>query len=92
MTKPDVSITFTPAELAELLQWVRLAHGAGPTRNPWLVRKIDQAREHSQAPAHPPELSAGGDVPFWCVVRSDSPDGPAEVQHWTAQRIDPRET
>jgi hypothetical protein len=85
---PDVSITFTPAELAELQQWVRHAQGPGGPPNRRLYGMIELAREHAQDPGHPPELSAAGSVPVWCVVRSDSPESSAEVQHWTAQRID----
>jgi hypothetical protein len=88
LIQSDVSITFTTAELAELEQWRRLALGA-EKQDPALAAKIGTAYGHSQAPAHPPELTEAGSVPFWCVVRSDSPGSPAEVQHWTAQRIDP---
>jgi hypothetical protein len=83
----DVSITFTSAELAELRQWTRLL--AADKADPTLVGMIQRAYKHSQDPQHPPELSETGDVTVWCVVRSDSPDGPAEVQHWAVQRVDP---
>ena len=87
----DLSITFTSAELAELRKWVRLAYGA-EQQDPALVAKIERAYQHSRAPAHPPELSAAGSMPFWCVVRADSPESRAEVQHWTAHRVDPQES
>ncbi len=83
----DVSITFTSAELAELQRWLsQTAYGAEQL-DPTLAATIGRAYRHSRDPAHPPELSEAGSVPSWCVVRADSPDGPAEVQHWTAQRI-----
>ena len=79
---PDVSITFTSTELAELLQWVRHAQGPGGPPNRRLYGMIELARKHSQEPAHPGE-------PAWCVVRSDSPGQPAGVKHWTGIQVKP---
>jgi hypothetical protein len=86
---PDVSITFTSAELAELLQWIRHGTGPGGPPNRRLYGMIELARKHSQNPAHPPALSETGDVTVWCVVRPDSPGQQAEVQHWTGLQVRP---